>query len=128
MIPTNSSTPQKHILIAEDEEFIATLYKINLEKNGVTVTITHNGNEALAFLETHRPDLILLDILMPEMDGIGVLKEIQRKGYHIPVIMLTNMSQDFDRVECQKLGALDFIVKSNTDINALWQKIQPYLR
>ena len=118
---------KKRILIAEDEDFIANLYKLNLEKNDVSVEIASDGREAIEALKREMPDLFLLDLLMPEMDGFQVLNAIKEEGIEVPVVILTNLSQEIDKQKCQELGARDFFVKSDLSVDQLWQKISEYL-
>lgn len=119
--------PNKRILIAEDEEFIANLYKINLEKHDVTVDVVPEGKAAIASIEQSPPDLLLLDLLMPDTDGFQVLEHIRKQGHTFPVVILTNLSQDIDKKKCQELGAADFFVKSDLSVEELWGKLQQYL-
>lgn len=121
---------KKRVLIAEDEEFIAALYKLNLEQKGVEVTLVYNGRQVIDTLKTLKPDLLLLDLMMPEMDGFEVLERLQKNkpAKACPIIVLTNLSQQVDRAKCQEMGAKDFIVKSETSADDLWIKICPYLQ
>jgi len=123
----SAPSAEKTILIAEDEEFIANLYKVNLEKHGVHVEIVSDGNEAITFIDQSHPDLLLLDLLMPDVDGFQVLDHIKEKGYSFSVVILTNLSQEIDKKKCQDLGAKDFFVKSDLSVEELWEKIKQYL-
>lgn len=119
-----------NILIVEDEAFIADLFKANLEQEGYTVDIAHNGAEAIEKLSIEPPEMLLLDLLMPETDGFAVLKfirENEKSGKKIPVVILTNLNQPFDRKKCKELGATDFIVKSNIDVQDLSALVRKYL-
>jgi DNA-binding response OmpR family regulator len=118
---------KKRILIAEDEEFIANLYKMNLEKRGVDIEIAGNGQQALAAIERQVPDLLILDLLMPDMDGFQVLQALKPKNLTLPIVILTNLSQDIDKQKCQEAGAKDFFVKSDLTVEDLWNKISKYL-
>ncbi|PIR48513.1 hypothetical protein COU80_02260 [Candidatus Peregrinibacteria bacterium CG10_big_fil_rev_8_21_14_0_10_55_24] len=117
----------KTILIAEDEDFIANLYKVNLEKHGVRVLTVGDGNEAIAAIDSAQPDLVLLDLLMPDVDGFQVLDHIRKKQYAFPVVILTNLSQEIDKQKCEELGAKDFFVKSDLSVEELWERICGYL-
>jgi len=121
---------KKHILIVEDEEFIASLYKMNLEQKGVEVTTVYNGQQAIDTLKTITPDLMLLDLLMPEVDGFEVLERLKKNKQKIsfPIIILTNLSQQIDKKKCEKMGAEDYIVKSELGTEELWSKLSPYLK
>lgn len=98
------------ILLAEDEVSIARALKLMLEKNQYTVDMIHNGADALDFINSVPYDALVLDIMMPEMDGIEVIKNIRRDSA-VPVIMLTAKGDTFDKVLALELGADDYIVK-----------------
>lgn len=116
------------ILIAEDETFIGILYKKHFESQGATVKLVGNGKQAFQAMESEQFDLLLLDLIMPIMDGYEVLKQLKEKKATIPVIVLSNLSLDIDKAECQKLGALDYIVKADNDAPDVWAKLQKYLK
>lgn len=98
------------ILIAEDEAEIAEILSAYLSRSGMRSVCATNGREALALHHSARPDLVLLDVQMPEMDGWRVLSEIRLLS-NTPVIMLTAMDQDIDKLMGLRLGADDYIVK-----------------
>ncbi len=103
----------RKIVLAEDEPQIARLIEFKLKKEGYDVTWKENGEEALKAIKADKPDLILLDIMMPVMDGYEVLrrlKEDENLG-DIPVIMLTARAQEKDVVKGIDLGAEDYITK-----------------
>lgn len=101
---------QKHILIIEDEQKIATLIKDYLERADYRVTIIGRGDHAVAQVKKSVPDLILLDIMLPGMDGMAVCREI-RKFANIPIIMITAKVEEIDRLLGLELGADDYICK-----------------
>lgn len=98
------------ILIADDDDSILELIKLYLEKDGFLVVCARNGEEALRKAEHHRPDLIVLDIMMPVLDGWEACKAIQQR-HRLPVIMLTARSEDYDKILGLELGADDYITK-----------------
>ena len=103
----------RKIVLAEDEPQIARLIEFKLKKEGYDVTWRENGEEALKAIKADKPDLILLDIMMPVMDGYEVLrrlKEDENLG-DIPVIMLTARAQEKDVVKGIDMGAEDYITK-----------------
>ena len=114
----------KTILVVEDDKFISNALKIKLEKEGFKVMIAYNGIEGLAILEKNQADLILTDILMPEMDGISMLSRIKEMGMipRIPTIILTNL----DKVSYPE-GVREVILKANTNIDVLVQKIKSFI-
>lgn len=107
---STSHRQQALILIAEDEVEIAQILAAYLERNGLRSLHARNGREALALHLSHKPDLILLDVQMPELDGWRVLSEVRLRG-ETPVIMLTAMDQDIDKLMGLRIGADDYVVK-----------------
>ena len=101
------------ILIIEDEIDIANLVGFNFERNGYSVDIAHDGREGLEKILKNQPDLVILDLMLPEVDGYKILKKMQRdtRSHSIPVIMLTAKSQIDDRLKGLELGADDYITK-----------------
>ena len=112
----NKSESIKKILIVEDERPMAKALDLKLTHAGYAVVATHNGEECLVAIEKEHFDLILLDIVMPKLDGFGVLEILKEKGNKTPVIMMTNLSQEEDIKKAKALGARDYCVKSNTPI------------
>ncbi|NOS66765.1 MAG: response regulator [Candidatus Peribacteraceae bacterium] len=121
----------KRVLIAEDESFIAELYKTNLESAGISTGIAHDGEEAVNMIKKSKPELLLLDLLMPKMDGFAVLewlKENKKKGNPLPVIIVTNLSQKLSQKRCEELGVADYIVKSDVGIDEILTIVKKYLK
>lgn len=103
----------KKIVLAEDEAQIARLIEFKLKKEGYQVTWKENGEEALKAIKAEKPDLILLDVMMPVMDGYEVLRRLKEDENlrSIPVVMLTARAQERDVVKGIDLGAEDYITK-----------------
>lgn len=101
---------ETRILVVDDDSNICDLIELYLQKEGYKVFKAYNGSEALKVFKEKQIDLIVLDIMMPELDGYEVLKEI-RKSSQIPVLMLTAKGETFDRVLGLELGADDYMVK-----------------
>ena len=101
------------ILIIEDEIDIANLVGFNFERNGYSVDIAHDGREGLEKILKNQPDLVILDLMLPEIDGYKILKKMQRdtRSHSIPVIMQTAKSQIDDRLKGLELGADDYVTK-----------------
>lgn len=106
-------TALMHILIVEDDEDIAELVAFNLERQGWRTSMVHNGSEGLEFIRAHRPDLVILDIMLPGMDGLSIYRAMKesRMTENIPALFLTARAQLEDRLEGLKLGADDYITK-----------------
>jgi two-component system, OmpR family, response regulator VicR len=100
----------KKILVVDDEKPIADILQFNLKKEGYEVVCAYDGNEALRKVEEFHPDLILLDIMLPQRDGMEVCREV-RKKYEIPIIMLTAKDSEIDKVLGLELGADDYVTK-----------------
>ncbi|AXI11026.1 DNA-binding response regulator [Oceanobacillus zhaokaii] len=107
------------ILVVDDEQPIADILKFNLEKEGYQVICAYDGDEAIELAESEKPDLVLLDIMLPNKDGNEVLREI-RKTQSMPVIMLTAKDSEIDKVLGLELGADDYVTKpfSNRELIA----------
>ena len=101
---------ESKVLVVDDDENICDLIEIYLQKEGYKVYKAHHGKEALKIFGEKQVDIIVLDVMMPQMDGYEVLKEI-RKGSQVPILMLTAKGETFDRVLGLELGADDYIVK-----------------
>ncbi len=98
------------ILVADDDVNIADLLRLYLEKEGYTLTLANNGEEALEKFNMETPDIVLLDIMMPKLDGWQVCREIRKKS-NCPIIMITAKGETFDKVLGLELGADDYVVK-----------------
>lgn len=120
-----SPTTGKKIVLADDEQFIAIAYKDGLERAGYDITVAHDGAEALEAVKNVKPDLVLLDLIMPKLNGFEVLKAIKADDTlkDIPVIILSNLSQPTDETEARQTGALDFIVKADISLKDLTDRI-----
>ncbi|MFN7472742.1 MAG: response regulator transcription factor [Roseiflexaceae bacterium] len=100
----------KLILLVDDESRLTTMMRMNLETDGLRVHVAASGREALDALREEMPDLILLDVMMPNMDGFETLRRI-RLASQVPVIMLTAMNEENDRIRGLELGADDYVNK-----------------
>lgn len=98
------------ILVIDDDNNICELLKLYLEKEGYGVIISHDGDEAIVKFNALKPDIVLLDIMLPGLDGWQVCREIRKKS-NVPIIMITAKSETFDKVLGLELGADDYIVK-----------------
>jgi DNA-binding response OmpR family regulator len=118
---------KQRILVAEDDPSILTAVTDLLEGEGFTVTSARDGDEALARYAEARPDLILLDIMMPGKSGFDVCREIRRADSSTPVIMLTAKGEEVDKVVGLELGADDYVVKP-FGVNELLARVRACLR
>lgn len=109
----------KKILVVDDEKPISDIVKFNLTKEGYEVYTAYDGEEALEKVKEVEPDLILLDLMLPKMDGLEVAREV-RKNYDMPIIMVTAKDSEIDKVLGLELGADDYVTKpfSNRELVA----------
>ncbi|MES5405056.1 response regulator YycF [Streptococcus infantarius] len=116
----------KKILIVDDEKPISDIIKFNLTKEGYETVTAFDGREAITKFEEENPDLIILDLMLPELDGFEVAKEV-RKTSHIPIIMLSAKDSEFDKVIGLEIGADDYVTKpfSNRELLA---RVKAHLR
>lgn len=117
------------ILIVEDDQILVKMYKTKFELEGYEVEAAYEGKEGLEKLEQFSPDLILLDLAMPEMDGFEFLKNLAKKERweKIPVVILTNLGQESDIKKAKELGAKDYLIKVNLTPKEVVKKIKKYL-
>ena len=102
---------RKHILIVDDEEHLADALAHNLQFEGFSTTVAHDGEEGLRLARTIQFDLVILDIMMPELDGLEVCKRLRATGSRVPILFLTAKSADADRLLGLKVGADDYVAK-----------------
>jgi len=119
----------KKILIAEDDSMLSNIVTEKLVKEGFAVIQAKDGKEALRLARTQNPDLILLDILMPVMDGVTMLKKLREENKFVatPVILLTNVTYGPQIDEAIKHGVQDFMIKTNWKLDDVVQKIRQKL-
>ncbi len=98
------------ILAVDDEPLYQHLYKVNLEKEGYEVVTASNGEDALEMVASRHPDLVILDVLMPKLDGISTCERI-RQFSNVPIIIVTARGEEHDRVKGLNVGADDYVVK-----------------
>ena len=114
------------VLVIDDDKNICELIKIYLEKEGFKVSLEYDGIKGLAKVKLMQPSLVILDIMLPGMDGLQVCREI-RKGSNVPIVMLTAKGETFDKVLGLELGADDYIVKP-FDSKELVARVKAVLR
>jgi len=114
------------ILIVEDDRFISKMYQTKLELEGYQVEVAENGMEGVEKSKSFLPDVILLDILMPELDGFGVLEAAKKDEMtrNIPIIVMSNLGQEEHVKRALSLGAKNYIVKSQFTPSAVVEKIK----
>ena len=118
---------KKNILLVDDDPLIIRMYQNKLSKEGYTVKTAFNGEEALIQVMKEKPDLILLDIMMPKMNGVETLKALkgEPKTEMIPVIILTNLGDNPEDIKnAKEFGALDYLVKSEITLKELSERVK----
>ncbi|OQP06557.1 DNA-binding response regulator [Geobacillus sp. 46C-IIa] len=101
----------KKILVVDDEQPIVTLLSYNLEKAGFQVAVAYDGEEALVKVASEQPALIILDLMLPKLDGVEVCKQLRQQQIMTPILMLTARDDEFDKVLGLELGADDYMTK-----------------
>ena len=117
---------ERKVVVVEDDINIAELLRLYLEKDGFAVTVSHDGAEGLRIAEEIKPDLVMLDIMLPGMDGWQVCKRL-RQTSKVPIIMLTAKGETEDKVQGLEMGADDYIVKP-FEVKELLARIHAVLR
>lgn len=102
---------ERKVLIVDDERSIVDILKYNIEKDGTKAICAYDGKEGLRLARTEDPDVILLDVMLPEMDGFEVCRTLRSEGNNVPIIMITAREEETDKVLGLDLGADDYITK-----------------
>lgn len=120
----------KRILLVEDEPLLGNLLSQRLSKEGFEMVLAHDGEEALARLRETRPDLVLLDIILPKISGFELLETLQADPQFekAPVIIISNLGQESDVARGQSLGAVQYFVKAKVSIEELVEHVKTFLR
>lgn len=100
-----------NILVVDDEPSIVTLLSFNLEKAGFTVFTANNGSQALELAQSEKIELVVLDLMLPEMDGMDVCRALRESGVQVPILMLTAKDDELDKILGLELGADDYMTK-----------------
>jgi len=118
------------VLIVEDEQTLLDMYSLKLSKENFEVIKAADGQEGLEKAKSEKPDIILLDIMLPKIDGFQVLKNLREtKGFkNVPIIMLTNLGQNEDKQKGKQLGATDYLVKADTTPTDVVEKINSLIK
>lgn len=124
-MPTKKHT----ILLIEDDQMISTMYQTKFSMEGHAIETAADGAEGLEKAKQLKPDVVLLDIILPKLDGFSVLKELKADPTtkDIPVILLTNLGQDDDVKKGKDLGADDYFIKSNHTPAEIVEKVKALL-
>lgn len=119
------------VLFVEDDLFLRDICYKKLKKEGFNVSIAVDGEEALKMIDNFAPDIVLLDIMLPSIDGFEVLKQIRSHKNEavksVPVIMLTNLGQEEDVKKALKMGASDYLIKAHFTVEEIVEKVKSRL-
>jgi two-component system alkaline phosphatase synthesis response regulator PhoP len=117
------------ILIVEDEEILVRVLQEKFEEKSIEVAVAKSGDKVLALARKFKPDIVLLDIMLPNKDGLEVLRELKADEYlkNIPVIMLSNLSDDEKIKQAIGLGAVDYMTKIQHPINEVIEKVHRHI-
>jgi DNA-binding response OmpR family regulator len=126
-MPDTPVTGGKKILIVEDEKPLAHALELKMQREGYEVTTALTGQDGLNLALTGNFSLILLDLIMPQLDGFAVLQGMREKNIQSSVIVLSNLGQDEDQKKAKELGAVEYYVKANTPISQIVQRIKQLL-
>lgn len=107
----------KKVLIAEDEKPLARALSLKLKSHGYDVTIAEDGVVLRELLASSTYDILLMDLMMPQHDGFALMAELKEKKVTMPVVILSNLSQEVDRVRAKEAGATDYFVKASTPLS-----------
>ncbi len=124
MAKKSTSKKKKSILIIEDETALAHALALKFEAEGFETTVVHNGREGLKAAKSGTFSVILLDLIMPELDGFTFLEELSPKKKKLSVVVLSNLGQEEDRKRATELGADDYFVKSGTPITEIIKRVK----
>ena len=129
MIMTNTEKTKIHVLIVEDDIFLANIYKTKFDMEGFKVSTSENGEAGLNDIKKKKPDIVLLDILLPKMDGFVVLEKLKAdpEVKSIPVILLTNLGQKDDVQKGLEMGAEDYLIKAHFKPSEVVEKVRKIL-
>lgn len=120
------------VLLVEDDQFLRELMITKLTREGFRVLAAVDGREGMTMIQTERPQLILLDIILPGLDGFSVLQQTRAssdpKVAAIPIVLLSNLGQDSDVQKGRQLGATDYLIKANLTIDEIIKKVRKYIK
>jgi DNA-binding response OmpR family regulator len=123
-------TDEVRVLLVEDDAALAQMYRVKLERDGYTVEVAGDGEQALGKLADRLPDLIFLDIRLPKMDGLAFLERLRgsSRTKNLPVVIVSNYSEDELKARGMELGALEYLIKSQTTPGQLSQGVPDWSR
>lgn len=129
MVNQQTGANRKKILLVEDDQMLQEMYQTKFKSDGYEVITAVNGGDGLNLAISDLPDIVMLDIILPMLDGFAVLEKIKanESTKNIPVVLLTNLGTEEDRAKGEKLGAVDYLVKANMTPEQVSKTIKKYL-
>lgn len=129
-MPLKKKEGAAHVFVVEDDVFLANIYKTKFEMEGFKISMADNGETGLAEIKKKKPDIVLLDILMPKMDGFVVLEKLKadEATKNIPVILLTNLGQRDDVEKGLQMGAAGYLIKAHFKPSEVVDKVKEVLK
>lgn len=126
LFKTTAEGSDLKVLIAEDDQFLANAYKLKLKKAGFEILVVSDGEEALEAMSSFKPDVVLLDLIMPNLDGFTFLSQVQKDDSmkNVPIIVASNLGQKEDIQKAKELGARDYVIKSDMSLEELIAKLE----
>ena len=121
---------KEKLLLVEDDTTLSKMYQRKFEADGFSVATAYDGLEGLKKMAEEKPDLVILDIMLPRLDGVSVFKKMRStpETFKTPVLLLTNLDQEDTVFECFKLGAVDYLLKSTVTPDQVVKKIENLLK
>lgn len=120
------------VLLVEDDQILAKLYQAKFQKEGIDIQLASDGQEGLEKFKSFNPDLIILDLIMPRVDGFTFLEKAKEdpslSSKKVPILVLSNLGQESDIKRAQELGANDFFVKADISLSQMIDKVKKYLK
>lgn len=120
------------ILLIEDDQILAKLYQAKFQKEGFETDLALDGQEGIVHMKTFKPDLIILDLIMPMMDGFEFLQKVKDdpdlSSKNIPILVLSNLGQEADIKKAMEMGAKDFFIKADISLGQMVEKVRKYLK
>lgn len=117
-----------HLLIVEDNEALVKILKLKFEKSGYDVEIADDGQQALDKMAKNKYDLVMLDLMMPMVDGFEVLEKLKERKDKTPVVITSNLGQPDDVQRTRDLGAKEFLIKSDVPVAEMVERVSKYVK
>jgi len=121
---------KKKILIVEDDAFLSSLLKTRIQGDGFEALLASDGDMALKILQEEKPDLVLLDVILPKRSGFELIESLQSdpRFKSVPIVIISNLGQEADIIRGKELGVVDYFVKARISIDDLLKKVREHLK